>query len=128
MVQRKTRIFVSFDFDHDARLKTLILAQAKNADSPFEIATWSLNELAPERTWKAKARERIARADIVPDVVGPKTYRAPGVLAEVGIAAELKIPVRQIVGYRDGNPTPAPSGGRLYRWSWPTVKKHLTPE
>jgi hypothetical protein len=123
---RKTRVFVSFDFDNDLKLKTFILAQAKHADSPFEIENWSLNEPAPEKTWKAKAEARIARADVVLVMVGPRTHKAPGVLAEIAIAKELDIPVRQVIGYKDANPTPVPGAGRLYRWSWPTIKTLLT--
>jgi hypothetical protein len=124
--QRKTRVFVSFDYDNDAKLKTFILAQAKNSDSPFEIENWSLNEPAPDKTWQQKARARIARSDVVLVMVGPQTYKAKGVLAEIAIANELKIPVRQVIGYRDSNPNPVPGAGRLYRWSWPTVKTLLT--
>lgn len=121
----KTRVFVSFDFDNDQKLKTFILAQAKNSDSPFEIENWSLNEPAPQRSWQEKAKQRIARCDVVLVMVGANTYRAPGVLAEVAIAAELGIPVRQVVGYRDSSPNPVPGAGRLYRWSWPVLKNLL---
>jgi hypothetical protein len=121
----KTRIFVSFDFDKDQKLKTFILAQAKHSDSPFEVENWSLNEPAPQKNWKAVAKERIARCDVVLVMVGPQTYRASGVLAEVAIAGELKIPIRQMIGYKDTNPTAVPGAGRLYRWSWPTLKNLL---
>lgn len=123
---RTTRVFVSFDFDNDQKLKTFILAQAKNADSPFAIENWSLNEPAPKKTWKEKAAQRIARADVMLVMVGPKTYKAPGVLAEVKIAKELQVPIRQVIGYKDANPTQVPGAGRLYRWSWPTIKSLLT--
>jgi hypothetical protein len=118
MTNRKTRVFVSFDFDEDQKLKTFILAQAKNADSPFDIENWSLNEPAPQRTWQQKARERIARADVVLVMVGPHSYKSTGVLAEVAIANELKIPVRQVIGYKDASPTPVPGAGKLYKWDW----------
>jgi hypothetical protein len=127
MPPRKTRVFVSFDFDNDVKLKTFILGQAKLTDSPFEIENLSLNEPAPNRTWQEKARARIGRADVVLVMVGPHTYRAKGVLAEVAIANELKIPVRQVIGYSNATPTPVPGAGRLYRWSWPTVKGLLAP-
>ena len=122
---RKTRVFVSFDFDNDQKLKTFILAQAKNADSPFEVENWSLNEPAPQASWKKKARERIARSDVVLVMVGPSTYRAPGVLAEVAIARELKKRIFQVIGYKDSTPKPVPNAGRLYRWSWSTLKTFL---
>jgi hypothetical protein len=126
MAQRKTRVFVSFDFDNDAALKEFILGQAKLPDSPFEIENWSLNEPVPDRTWQERARARIARSDVVLVMVGPKTHKAKGVLAEVAIANELRKPVRQIIGYRDSNPTPVPGAGQLYPWSWSTVKRLLT--
>jgi hypothetical protein len=126
-VARKTRVFVSFDFDNDQKLKTFILAQAKNSDSPFEIENWSLNEPAPQKTWKEMAAKRIARCDVVLVMVGPETHRSPGVLAEVALAADLSIPVRQVIGYSDANPKAVAGAGRLYRWSWPTLKSLLAP-
>jgi hypothetical protein len=122
----KTRVFVSFDFDHDQKLKTFILAQARNADSPFEIENWSLNEAAPEASWQAKARQRIARCHVVLVMVGAYTHRAPGVIAEVAIANELGVPVRQVIGYKGTDPKPVAGAGRLYRWSWPVMKNLLT--
>lgn len=122
----KTRVFVSFDFDNDQKLKTFVLSQAKNSDSPFEVENWSLNEPAPQKTWKEKAAERIARCDVVLVMVGPETHRSPGVLAEVAIANDLKVPVRQVIGYKDTNPKPVPGAGRLYRWSWPQLKNLLS--
>ena len=38
----KKRVFISFDYDHDSDLKTLLVGQAKNADSPFEITDMSI--------------------------------------------------------------------------------------
>lgn len=32
----KTRTFISFDYDHDSDLKSLLVGQAKNDDSPFQ--------------------------------------------------------------------------------------------
>jgi hypothetical protein len=122
----KTRVFVSFDFDNDQKLKTFILAQAKNSDSPFEVENWSLNEPVPQKTWKEQAAKRIARCAVVLVMVGPETHRAPGVLAEVAIANDLGIPVRQVIGYTDANPKPVPGAGRLYRWSWSTLKTLLS--
>lgn len=122
----KTRLFVSFDFDNDKKLKTFVLAQAKNPDSPFEVENWSLNEPAPHRSWKQAARKRVARCDVMLVMVGAQTHKAPGVLAEVAIAKELRVPVRQVIGYRNSSPKPVPEAGRLYRWDWPTLKKLLT--
>lgn len=121
----KTKVFVSFDYDNDRRLKTFVLAQAKHSESPFEVENWSLNEPAPQKSWKLKAERRIARCDVVLVMVGPKTHRARGVLAEVAIAKRLGIPVRQVIGYRGASPKAVPGAGRLYRWRWSTLKRLL---
>ena len=35
------RVFVSFDFDNDKKLKDFIIGQSKLPDSPFEVSDWS---------------------------------------------------------------------------------------
>ena len=121
----KKRIFISFDFDNDKKLKDFIIGQSRLADSPFEVIDHSLKEAAPERDWEAKADRAIRRADIVLVMVGPNTYRASGVLKEVRMARNAGIPIVQIIGYRDGDYTPVPNAGRLYRWDWDNLKNLL---
>ncbi len=121
----KKRVFVSFDFDNDKALKDFIVGQARNADSPFEIIDTSLKEAAPMKTWEEKARLAIRRSDLVLVMVGPNTYRAPGVLKEVDMARTEGKPIVQVIGYRDGNYTAVPNAGRLYRWDWDNLKKLL---
>ena len=122
----KKRVFVSFDFDNDQTLKHFIVGQSRLADSPFEIVDFSLIEAAPERTWEDKARTAIKKSEIVLVIVGSKTHRAPGVLKEVKMARDAKIPIVQIIGYKDGDYTPVPDAGRLYKWSWDNLKKLLS--
>jgi predicted GTPase len=121
----KKRVFVSFDFDNDKTLKDFIIGQARLADSPFEVIDTSLKEAQPMRTWEDKAREAIKRSDIVLVMVGPNTYKAPGVLKEVKMARDENIPVVQVIGYKDGNYTQVPDAGRLYAWNWDNLKKLL---
>lgn len=54
----KKRTFISFDYDNDSDLKTLLVGQARNEDSPFEITDMSIKE-AISNNWKEKARTRI---------------------------------------------------------------------
>ena len=78
----KKRIFISFDYDHDSNLKTLLVDQAKNQDSLFEIADWSVKqELAGD--WKEKVRSRIKRVDQVIVICGEHTDTASGVNIEL---------------------------------------------
>lgn len=121
----KKRVFVSFDFDNDKVLKDFIIGQSRLLDSPFEIIDTSLKEAAPMKTWEDKARAAIKRSDIVVVMVGPKTHKAPGVLKEVGMAREERIPLVQVIGYKDENYTAIPNAGRLYSWNWDNMKKIL---
>ena len=120
------RVFVSFDFDNDKVLYDFIVGQSKQSDSPFEISDWSMKEAAPQRNWEDEARVKIKRSDIVIVMVGPKTYQASGVLKEVKIAREEDIPIVQVIGYKDGDYTPVPDAGRLYRWDWENLKTLLS--
>jgi len=121
----KKRVFVSFDFDNDRKLKEFIIGQSRLADSPFEVIDHSLKEAAPERSWESKAEAAIRRSEIVLVMVGPKTHRAPGVLKEIAMARRNSVPIVQVIGYRDGDYTAVPNAGRLYRWNWENLKKLL---
>lgn len=117
------KVFVSFDFDNDKTLKDFLIGQSKLSDSPFDIIDWSMKEAAPERSWEDKAETRIKKSDLVIVMVGPYTYRAPGVLKEVKMARDNNKPIVQIIGYKNGNYTPVPGAGRLYAWNWDNLKK-----
>jgi len=58
-------------------------------------------------------------------MVGAKTYRASGVLKEVEMARRNGKPIVQVIGYKDGDYTPVPNAGQLYRWNWDNLKKLL---
>lgn len=120
----KTRVFISFDYDHDSFLKTAIVAQAKNEDSPFELADWSIKEHIDD-DWKAKARTRIKSVEVVCVVCGEHTYTATGVSAELKIAQEEMVPYFLLKGYADktcAKPKAARDGDKLYNWTWDNLK------
>lgn len=122
----KTKLFVSFDFDHDRVLRDFIIGQAKRPDSPFEVADFSLKEASKEALWEAKARNAISRADKFVVMLGPKTRFSSGVKKEVAIARSLAKPRFQIIGYTNGTMRWAvPGAGRTYRWNWDNLKKLL---
>lgn len=122
----KKKVFVSFDFDNDKKLKDFIIGQSKLPDSPFEIIDHSLKEAAPEASWEIKANEAIKRSDVVIVMVGPHTHRASGVLKEVHMARNANKHIVQVIGYRDGDYTAVPGAGRLYRWNWENLKNILS--
>lgn len=120
----KTKVFISFDYDHDDSLKTLLVGQSKNPDSPFELADWSIKEHIDDN-WKAKARTRIKSVDVVCVICGEHTSSATGVSAEVTIAQEEGVDYFLLAGYSDKTcvkPKAAKSGDKVYNWTWNNLK------
>jgi hypothetical protein len=120
----KVRVFISFDYDHDLDLKTLLVGQAKNADSPFEIADWSIKDESSD--WKDRARSRIRRVDQVIVICGHNTDTATGVAVELGIAQDEGKSYFLLGGRADGNnkkPATATAADKIYRWTWENLKK-----
>jgi len=118
-----TRVFISFDFDYDSDLKTLLVGQSKHSDSPFDISDWSIKVASP--TWRAEAKSRISRSSCVAVVCGRYTHIATGVAAELAIARELNKPYFLLGGRKDGRnrkPTTALSTDKVYDWTWPNLK------
>lgn len=123
----KVPVFVSFDYDNDDDLKTLLVGQAANEDSPFSIADWSIKE--ESRDWKEKARTRIKRVDQVIVVCGKYTDTATGVDAEIEIAREEEKPYFLLAGRADGGnkkPKAALDSDKLYDWTWDNLKKLIS--
>jgi hypothetical protein len=118
------RSFISFDYDHDLDLKTLLVGQAKNSDSPFSIQDFSIKE-AIAKDWKEKARIRIRGCDVVIVICGEHTNTATGVSAEIEIAQEEKVPYFLLWGRSDKTckkPTSASSSDKIYKWTWDNLK------
>lgn len=119
----KTRVFISYDYDHDARVKDLLVGQARNPDSPFEIADWSIKQASPG--WKADARRRIRAAGVVVVLCGQHTHTATGVAQELSIAQEEGIPYFLLAAYANvtcTKPTSALATDKLYKWTWDNLK------
>ena len=120
----KKRVFISFDYDHDLDLKNLLVGQAKNEDSPFEIADFSIKEAISE-DWKEKARTRIKGCDVVTVICGEYTDTAAGVSAEVKIAQEEEVDYFLLWGSKDKTckkPKAAKSTDKIYKWTWDNLK------
>ncbi len=119
-----TRVFISFDYDHDNDLKTMLAGQAKHQDSPFEIADWSIKTASPG--WKDEARRRIRACGVVAVICGQHTHTADGVSFEFKIAQEEGVPYFLLHG-RSGKtckkPTAAKPSDKIYEWTWPNLKQ-----
>lgn len=120
----KTRSFISFDYDHDSDLKNVLVGQAKNTDSPFEITDMSIKE-AITTDWKANARRRIKGCDVVIIICGKYTHTATGVSAELKIAQEENISYFLLEGRSDVTcvkPKEAKQSDKIYTWTWDNLK------
>lgn len=118
-----TRVFISFDYDHDVVLKDSLVGQSKNPDSPFEISDWSIKIASP--TWKDEARRRISASSVVAVICGKHTDTATGVATELSIAQDLSKPYFLLAGYSDGGnkkPTTAKADDKMYKWTWDNLK------
>lgn len=120
----KTKVFISFDYDNDSDLQTLLVGQAKHEDTPFDIADYSVKE-ALSGDWKEKVRARIKKVEQVIVICGEHTYSASGVNAEVLIAQEEKIPYFLLAGRSEKTnykPKNAKESDKLYKWTWDNLK------
>lgn len=119
-----TRVYVSYDYDHDNDLKNLLVGQARNDDSPFSVSDWSIKE--ETTNWKEHARKRIRAVDQVVVICGQYTDTATGVGVEVKIAQEEKISYFLLEGRSDKTckkPTTARVDDKMYSWTWDNLKK-----
>jgi hypothetical protein len=120
----KKRVFISFDYDHDSDLKTLLVGQAKHPDSPFDLADWSVKE-PMTGNWKEKARTRIQATDLMVVICGEHTDTAAGVSAEVTIAQEEELPYFLLEGRKNKackRPKAARATDKVYDWTWDNLK------
>lgn len=120
----KKRAFISFDYDHDSDLKTLIVGQAKNDNSPFSITDMSI-KTAIDSGWKDKARTRIRGCDVVIVICGESTHTATGVSAELKIAQEENIAYFLLWGRSDKictKPIAAKDNDKIYKWTWDNLE------
>ena len=119
------RVFASFDYDNDLALKNLLIGQARNPDSPFDVTDFSLKEAAPQAAWETNARAAIRRSEVVIVLLGSKTHGAPGVKKEVRMAKEegkLRIQLK----LEGTNPPRVDDAGVVYDWNWPNLKTLLS--
>ena len=120
----KTRVFISFDFDNDARQKDLLVGQAKHPDSPFDFADWSSKEHLTG-DWKAKIKAKLAYVDVACILCGKNMSTATGVFREIEMLQELGKPYFLLGAYTVGNTRPSAAKGSdaIYKWTWENLKK-----
>jgi len=118
------RVFISFDFDHDEDLRTLLVGQSKNQDTPFTIQDWSVKD-PMTGDWKEKVRNRIRKTDLTVVICGEFTHTASGVSAELSITREEKHSYFLLWGRANKTctkPKSADPSDKIYKWTWDNLK------
>ena len=118
------KAFISFDYDHDMDLKTLLVGQAKNSDTPFEIADYSVKETLTG-DWRKKVKEKLKLVGVVIVICGEHTDSASGVSAELEITQELGKAYFLLSGRRGKTcvkPKAAKTSDKIYKWTWDNLK------
>jgi len=121
---RKSRAFISYDFEHDEDKKFLLAEQSRLPDSPFEIADASAREPLTG-DWGDQVRSRMANIDVVIALCGVEAFLAKGMAAELTIAQEKNTPYFLLEAYPDRSctkPASAMSSDTVYKWTWGDLK------
>lgn len=122
----KTKVFISFDYDHDISQKNLLVGQSRLDDSPFEISDVSIKQ--EETDWVNKARQKIHNADVVIILCGYYTDTARGVDTELRLAREVGTKYYFLRAYNDKTPYKPKSAypfEKVYDWTWDNLKALL---
>ena len=130
------RIYVSFDFDHDAELRGSFVAQAMARHSPHRIVDcflpaaidgkWTRDAI--NRIGKSDAINRIGKSDFVVFICGANTHSAKGVEAEMTITLQLGKCYFLLTGRRNeacSKPGNAPRADSMHSWSWRRINELL---
>ncbi len=128
----RTRVFVSFDREHDADLLALLRSQAKRTDSTFEIVPIAAGaprqDDANDATNDA-ARAAIQSADEVVIICGEHSCDSKRMASELGIAREESKPVLLLWGRREKmctKPDGATAADAMYSWTRDVLERQIS--
>lgn len=119
----KTKVFLSYDYEHDSDMKDNLIAESKRRDSLFSINDLSLREKVSD--WQQKARTAIQGCDVFVVLLGDNTHQASGVRREVRMARQIG--KRRFQLRKQGHsPKPLEGAGTVVALRWKNLKKYLT--
>ncbi len=119
----KRKVFVSYDTERDRAFRDFFINQSRHSDATWYVRRWSDEYNEANSMWMSTTTGRIKEAEAVVVLLGPMTFKAPGVLKEVTIAQILGKFIYQIIPYGAGQPHIIPNAGRVVRWDWESVKR-----
>jgi hypothetical protein len=122
-----TRVFVSFDHEHEEHLYEVLLQQSRLEASGFEVCG-SSEPLTDTSLWSGRVRQQIAEADQVIVICGERTESSASVCAELRIAGEERTPYFLLWGQRGvmcTKPIGAKSAEGMYSWTPEILQERL---
>ena len=121
----KRRVFVSFDTERDRPIRDFFVNQGRRDDSTWTVTRRSDPFDADDGMWVSTATHRIKHAEVLVLLLGPMTFRNPGVVKEVSIAKILDKQIYQIIPPGKGSPNVLAGVGRVIRWEWASVRRAI---
>ena len=124
---RKIRVFVSFDPEHDGDLLALLHAQAARSDAAFEIVGSSAPRLRDDLA-DLTMHEQIRQADQVIVLCGEHSDQSGRMGAELRVAQEEDRVCLLLWGRRAPmckRPATAQPGQSMYSWTWEILQEQL---
>jgi hypothetical protein len=115
----RTRIFISFDHEHDSDLRRLLEEQSRRPGSSFLIMGTS-SSMSTQRARGTDARPEIRAADEVIIICGEHTHESLLVATELAITHEEEKPYMLLWGRRDRmcmKPDGARNADAMYSWT-----------
>ena len=112
-----SKVYVSFDIEHDGELYERLLAQLAKAG--FSVSGRSESRCATE-LWDTRVRQRIREADQVIVICGEHTGASQRMEVELRIAQEERTPYFLLWGRREASckkPSGAKAADGMYRWT-----------
>lgn len=123
------RAFISFDFDNDSDQRTLFAGQSKHSKTPFTIQDWSSKTELAQSKWEAQLKEKINKCNLTIVLVGKSTWKASGVVKEIGFATEQNVPFFGVYVNGADSSTSLPAGlarNRVINWTWDGVASAIS--
>ena len=121
--KNERRVFISFDYDTDGKIKSSFVAQAKKHVPHLNITDWSLPGPVDE-AWKKQARKLIRQADFAIVICGTNTHSADGVEAELTIIQKESVPYLLLKGrprLSCSKPPNAHTNDEMQKWKWKSL-------
>lgn len=122
-----TRIYASYDLDHDQDLSERLVAQSQKGGSEFKVVACSQPGEMNDR-WSESARRQIERADEVILICGEHTGSSVRMSAELGLAREAKKPYFLLWGRREvmcTKPVGAKGDEGIYGWTREILQEQI---